>query len=146
MNVLPFKFEAGTENVEGAVALHAAIDYLNDLGWDEIEKHEHELVVRALDGMLKMPHIHIIGSTNPDEKTGVISFTIDGVHPHDVATILDSYGIAIRSGHHCAQPFGAHIGVEASCRISFYVYNTIEEVDYFLDKLPLVRKQMGYKD
>lgn len=145
-NVLPFKFEAGTENVEGAVALHAAIDYLNDLGWDNIEEHEHELVVHCLEGMKKIPHINIIGSTDPAEKTGVISFTIDGVHPHDVATILDSYGIAIRSGHHCAQPFGAHIGVEASCRASFYVYNTLEEVDYFLDKLPLVRKQMGYKD
>ena len=145
-NVLPFKFEAGTENVEGAVALHAAIDYLNDLGWDNIEEHEHELVVHCLEGMKKIPHIHIIGSTDPAEKTGVISFTIDGVHPHDVATILDSFGIAIRSGHHCAQPFGAHIGVEASCRASFYVYNTLEEVDYFLDKLPLVRKQMGYKD
>lgn len=145
-NVLPFKFEAGTENVEGAVALHAAIDYLNGIGWDNIEAHEHELVVRALEGMQKIPHIHIIGSIDPTEKTGVIAFTIEGVHPHDAATILDSYGIAIRSGHHCAQPFGAHIGVEASNRISFYVYNTVEEVDYFLEKLPLVRKQMGYKD
>ena len=71
---------------------------------------------------------------------------IDGVHPHDAATILDSYGIAIRSGHHCAQPFGAHIGAEASNRISFYIYNTIEEVEYFLETLPLVRRQMGYKD
>lgn len=145
-NVLPFKFEAGTENVEGAVALHAAIEYLECLGWEAIEEHEHVLVVRALEGMKKIPHIRIIGSTDPEEKTGVIAFMIDGVHPHDAATILDSYGIAIRSGHHCAQPFGAHIGAEASNRISFYIYNTIEEVDYFLETLPLVRRQMGYKD
>ena len=145
-NVLPFKFEAGTENVEGAVALHAAIEYLERLGWEAIEEHEHALVVRALEGMKKLPHIRILGSTDPEEKTGVIAFMIDGVHPHDAATILDSYGIAIRSGHHCAQPFGAHIGAEASNRISFYIYNTIEEVDYFLETLPLVRRQMGYKD
>lgn len=145
-NVLPFKFEAGTENVEGAVALHAAIDYLNTLGWGAIEAHEHKLVVRALAGMKNVPHLHIIGSTDPDEKTGVIAFTLDGVHPHDVATILDSYGIAIRSGHHCAQPFGAHIHAEASNRISFYIYNTVDEVDYFIEKLKLVRKQMGYAD
>ena len=145
-NVLPFKFEAGTENVEGAVALHAAINYLERLGWDAIEAHERALIVRALEGMKRIPHIRIIGSTDPAEKTGVITFMIDGVHPHDAATILDSYGIAIRSGHHCAQPFGAHIGAEASNRISFYIYNTIEEVDYFLEKLPLVRRQMGYKD
>lgn len=145
-NVLPFKFEAGTENVEGAVALHAAIEYLERLGWEAIEEHEHALVVRALEGMKKIPHIRIIGSTDPEEKTGVIAFMIDGVHPHDAATILDSHGIAIRSGHHCAQPFGAHIGAEASNRISFYIYNTIEEVDYFLETLPLVRRQMGCKD
>lgn len=145
-NVLPFKFEAGTENVEGAVALHAAIDYLEGIGFKAIEAHEHELVTRLLDGLKKLPYIHIIGSTDPAEKTGVVSFTIDGVHPHDAATILDSYGIAIRSGHHCAQPFGAHINAEASNRVSFYIYNTIEEVDYFLEKIQLVRPQMGLKD
>ncbi|MCI1822921.1 MAG: SufS family cysteine desulfurase [Megasphaera sp.] len=145
-NVLPFKFEAGTENVEGAVALHAAIDYLEQIGFDAIEKQEHELVTRALQGLKQIPYVHIIGSTDAEEKTGVISFTIEGVHPHDAATILDSYGIAIRSGHHCAQPFGSYIGAEASNRISFYIYNTVEEVDYFLDKLKLVRKTMGFKD
>lgn len=145
-NELPYKFEAGSQNVEGAVALHAAIDYLNDIGMDKVEEHEHELTKRCLEGMLQMPHIHILGSTDPKEKTGVISFTIDGVHPHDAATILDSYGIAIRSGHHCAQPLGAHLHVEASNRVSFYIYNTLEEVDYFLSKLPEVRKVMGFKD
>ncbi|RHK01271.1 MULTISPECIES: aminotransferase class V-fold PLP-dependent enzyme [Acidaminococcus] len=145
-NELPFKFEAGTENVEGAVALHAAIDYLEDIGFDAIEQHEYELTKHCLEGMKKLPFIHLIGSSNPEEKVGVIAFTIDGVHPHDAATILDSYGIAIRSGHHCAQPLGAHLHCEASNRVSFYIYNTIEEVDYFLSKLPLVRKQMGFKD
>lgn len=143
---VPFKFEAGTENVEGAVALHAAIDYLEDLGFDEIERHEYELTKHCLEGLMKLPYVHILGSKDPEEKVGVIAFTIGGVHPHDVATILDSYGIAIRSGHHCAQPLGHHLHVEASNRASFYIYNTIEEVDYFLDKLPLVRKQMGFKD
>ena len=135
-NDLPYKFEAGSQNVEGAVALHAAIDYLEAIGMDNVEKHEEELTKRCLEGMLKLPHIHILGSTDETEKTGVISFTIDGVHPHDAATILDSYGIAIRSGHHCAQPLGAHLHVEASNRASFYIYNTLEEVDYFLSKLP----------
>lgn len=145
-NELPYKFEAGSQNVEGAVALHAAVDYLDDIGMDQVEEHEHELTKHCLEGMLKLPHIHILGSTDPSEKTGVISFTIDGVHPHDAATILDSYGIAIRSGHHCAQPLGAHLHVEASNRVSFYIYNTLEEVDYFLSKLPEVRKVMGFKD
>lgn len=145
-NELPMKFEAGSQNVEGAVALHAAIDYLESIGMDEIEKHEEVLTKRCLEGMAKIPHIHIVGSTDPAEKTGVITFTIDGVHPHDAATILDSFGIAIRSGHHCAQPLGHHLNVPASNRASFYIYNTEEEVDYFLEKLPLVRKQMGFKD
>ena len=140
---VPFKFEAGTENVEGAVALHAAIDYLEGIGFDAIEEHEYELTKHCLEGMLKLPYVHILGSTDPEKKVGVISFTIDGVHPHDAATILDSYGIAVRSGHHCAQPLGHHLHVEASNRASFYIYNTLEEVDYFLQTLPLVRKQMG---
>lgn len=145
-NELPYKFEAGSQNVEGAVMLHAAIDYLTDLDMDAVTEHEHTLVERCLEGMKKIPHINLLGSTDPAEKTGVISFTIDGVHPHDAATILDSFGIAIRSGHHCAQPLGAHLHVEASNRISFYIYNTLEEVDYFLSKLPEVRKVMGFKD
>ncbi len=145
-NVLPFKFEAGTENVEGAVALHAAIQYLEAIGFDEIEKHERELTARLIAGMKEIPHIHIIGTDDPEEKYGVVSFTVDGVHPHDVATILDSYGIAIRSGHHCAQPLGAYLGVPASNRVSVYIYNTMEEVEYFLDKLKRVRPQMGLTD
>lgn len=145
-NELPYKFEAGSQNVEGAVMLHAAIDYLTDLGMDNVQAHEKELTTRCLEGMKKIPHINILGSKNPEEKTGVISFTIDGVHPHDAATILDSFGIAIRSGHHCAQPLGAHLHVEASNRVSFYIYNTLDEVDYFLSKLPEVRKVMGFKD
>lgn len=143
-NVLPFKFEAGTENVEGAVALHAAIDYLEVLGFDAIEAQEHELVTRLIAGMKEIPHIHIIGTTDPAEKYGVVAFTVDDVHPHDVATILDSYGIAIRSGHHCAQPFGTYLGVPASNRASVYIYNTLEEVDYFVEKLKLVRGRMGF--
>ncbi len=144
-NELPYRFEAGTPNVEGAVSLQAAIKYLQEIGFDKIHEHEKRLTAKALNGLKQFPYVRIIGTENPADKYGVITFTIDDVHPHDVATILDSYGIAIRSGHHCAQPLGAFVKAPASNRISFYLYNTEEEVDYFLSVLPEVRKMMGLK-
>ncbi len=141
---LPAKFEAGTQNVEGAVSLQAAIRYLEDIGLDEIRAQEKKLTVLALEGMKKIPHIRIIGTDRPEEKTGLVSFTVDDVHPHDVAEILSSEGICIRTGHHCAQPLHTYLGINASCRASFYFYNTEEEVRYFLDKLKGVRSVMGY--
>lgn len=144
-NTLPFKFEAGTQNVEGAVSLAAAIKYLEAIGWDAIVAHEKKLTEMALAGLCEMPFVKIIGTTNPAEKHGVITFLVDGVHPHDVATILDHYGIAVRSGHHCAQPLGAYLYAPATNRASFYIYNTEAEVARFLEVLPLVRKQMGFK-
>lgn len=143
---LPAKFEAGTQNVEGAVSLAAAIRYLNEIGFDEIQKQERKLVTAAIEGMKKIPHIHIIGTDNPEEKEGLVAFTIDDVHPHDVAEILSAAGICIRTGHHCAQPLHTYLGIYASCRASFYFYNTEEEVQYFLKHLRTVRSTMGYDD
>ncbi len=143
---LPAKFEAGTQYVEGAVGLVAAINYIEALGYDEIRAQEKKLVTRAMEGMKKLPFIHIIGTDNPEEKEGLIAFTVEGVHPHDVAQILSNDGICIRTGHHCAEPLHIYLGVNATCRASFYFYNTEEEVDYFLEKLKDVRKVMGYDD
>ena len=140
---LPAKFEAGTQYVEGAVA---AIKYIQAIGYDDIRAQERKLVTRCLEGMKKLPFIQIIGPKNPEEKEGLIAFEVEGVHPHDVAQIMSAEGICIRTGHHCAEPLHHYLGVNASCRASFYFYNTEEEVDYFLDKLKDVRKVMGYDD
>jgi len=143
-NELPYKFEAGTQNVEGAASLSAAIDYINGLGFDKIAEQEMLLTEHALEGMKKLPYINIVGPRDLSERGAVISFTVEGVHPHDVATILDSYGIAVRAGHHCAQPLMRYLGIQASNRASFCFYNTIDEVDYFLGKLGEIRRWMGY--
>ena len=143
---LPAKFEAGTPNVEGAVSLTAAITYLENIGFDEIVTHEKKLVKQAIEGMKRIPHVKIIGTDNPEEKKGLIAFNIDDIHPHDVSQILSADGICIRTGHHCAQPLHLYLGINASCRASFYLYNTEEEVNYFLEKLKTVRAAMGYGD
>jgi len=143
---LPAKFEAGTQYVEGAVSLVAAINYIQSIGFDEIRAQERKLVTRCLEGMKKLPFIHIIGPKNPEEKEGLIAFTVEDVHPHDVAQILSADAICIRTGHHCAEPLHKYLGINATCRASFYFYNTEEEVDYFLEKLKNVRKVMGYDD
>ena len=145
-NELPYKFEAGTPNADGAVTLHAAIDYLEQFGMDAINAYEEELVAYVLPKMLEIPHVHVIGSDNPKEKHGVIAFTIDDVHPHDVATIMDSQGICVRSGHHCAQPLGAYLNIAASTRLSMYLYTRKEDLDKFIEVLKTVRSVMGYKD
>ena len=141
---LPQKFEAGTQNVGGAVGLEAAIRYLQRVGYDYIAKTEHELLNYALDGMAKIPHVTVYGGTdNRVNRCGVISFNVDGVHPHDVASILDAGGVAIRAGHHCAQPLMEYLKVNATCRASLYFYNTKEDVDIFLDCLKNVRGWLG---
>lgn len=141
---LPFKFEAGTQNVEGAVGLRAAIEYINTIGMDNITAHEKTLTEYALEKMLSIPYINIQGPKTTEDKGGLISFTIDDVHPHDTASILDSYGIAIRAGHHCAQPLMRYLNIPASSRISFYIYNTKDDVDAFIDGIKNVRKWLGY--
>ncbi|OCN01525.1 cysteine desulfurase [Clostridium sp. W14A] len=144
---LPQKFEAGTQNVGGAVGLAAAIGYLKQVGYDTIIKTEEELLAYALDGMAKIPHVTVYGDTRAGEqRCGVISFNVDGVHPHDVSSILDSDGVAIRAGHHCAQPLMQYLGVNATCRASLYFYNTKEDIDIFLASLKKVRGWLGLGD
>mgnify|MGYP003526335551 CR=1 FL=1 len=112
---------------------------------DKVFAHDRALLEYALKRLEEVPRLRVYGPRGED-RGGVIPFTLGRLHAHDLATFLDQEGIAVRAGHHCAQPLGAHLGVEASNRASFYIYNTEEEVDYFLEKLPLVRKQMGFKD
>ncbi|MCX6769035.1 MAG: cysteine desulfurase [Candidatus Micrarchaeota archaeon] len=137
-NNLPYKFEAGTPNIEGAIGLGAAIDYLNKLGMEEIRKHEIGLLSYAL-GKLK-DEVTIYGPKDARKRTGLISFNVANVHAHDVATILDEDGIEIRSGHHCAQPLHDRLGLESSARASFYLYNTKEEVDRLVDGIKKVKR------
>ena len=126
-NRLPFKFEAGTPDVAGAIGLRAAIDYLSAIGMENIAEYEHELLAYATDRLSEIPRVRLIGTAK--EKAGVLSFVIEGVHPHDIGTILDQEGIAIRTGHHCAQPIMDRFGIPATARASFAFYNTKEEVD-----------------
>jgi cysteine desulfurase/selenocysteine lyase len=135
-NALPYKFEAGTPNIEGVVALGAALDYVSSIGIEAIAAHEHELLIYATDRLLELDGIRIIGTAR--EKASVISFTLEGVHPHDIGTILDQEGIAIRTGHHCAQPLMMRFNVPATGRASFGMYNTKEEADALLAGLKKV--------
>lgn len=136
---IPSKFEAGTINVGSIIGLGAAIDYLEEIGMDNVFAHEKELATYALEQMKKLPFIELIGNTDV-ERVGVISFLVKDVHPHDVASILDNDGICIRAGNHCAQPLLKYMGYNASCRASFYIYNTKEEIDFFIEKLQGVKK------
>lgn len=126
---LPSKFEAGTQNVGGVVGMSAAIDYIEAVGYENIEKHEKELVDYAVEKLSKLDYITLYMTNNPKHHSAVISFNIKGVHPHDVASILDNEGVCVRSGNHCAQPLLRYIGIDSTCRASFYLYNTKEDVD-----------------
>ena len=141
---LPHKFEAGTVNAAGAVGLGAAIDYINSIGFDEIVRRDHELTTLLMGEMRRIPYVHVVGHPDPLQHSGIVTFTVDGVHPHDIATVLDEEHIAIRAGHHCAQPLGAHLGLPSTARASLYFYNTEDEVRRFTEKLASVRKWMGY--
>ena len=141
---LPHKFEAGTVNAAGAVGLGAAIDYINSIGFDEIVRRDHALTTLLMEEMRRIPHVHVVGHLDPLQHSGIVTFTVDGVHPHDIATVLDEEHIAIRAGHHCAQPLGAHLGLPSTARASLYFYNTEDEVHRFAEKLASVRKWMGY--
>ena len=142
-NDLPLKFEAGTSNVEGAVALSEAINYLNKLGMDNIVKHERSLNKYVLDKLSELKWIDFYGPTNPDKRGGLVAFNVKDVHSHDVAQILDGEGVAVRSGHHCTMPLHQRLGIESSARASFYIYNTKEEIDVFVDALKKVVKMLG---
>ncbi|HEV8444334.1 MAG TPA: cysteine desulfurase [Steroidobacteraceae bacterium] len=137
-NELPFKFEAGTPNISGAVGLAAAIDYIDSLGIDNIHAHEQQLLARATDKLLRVPGLTIVG-TAPD-KASVISFTIDGIHPHDLGTILDAEGVAVRTGHHCAMPVMEFFGVAATARASFACYSRESDIDALVHALGKARE------
>jgi cysteine desulfurase/selenocysteine lyase len=126
-NTLPYKFEAGTPDIAGVVALGAAVEYLTAIGLDAIAAHERQLVEYGTEALSQIPGVHLIGTAR--EKAGILSFVVDGVHPHDVGTILDREGVAIRTGHHCCQPLMQRLGVAATARASMAVYNTREEID-----------------
>lgn len=141
---LPHKFEAGTVNAAGAAGLKAAIDYIEKVGFDYIGEREIALTSRAIEKMKKIPHVNIIGSENADEHTGIVTFTMDNVHPHDISEILAADGIAVRAGHHCAQPLLTHLGLNSTARASFAFYNTEDEVDKFTGSVATIRERMGY--
>ena len=138
---LPQKFEAGTQNVGGAAGLEAAIDYLRGVGFDEIERIEHDLTTYAITELKKIPYVELYGC-DAENKIGLITFNIKDVHPHDVATILDAEGVAIRAGHHCAQPLMKYLGQNATCRASFYFYNTRRDVERLIEAIQKVRSVM----
>ena len=132
---LPNKFEAGTQNVEGVIGLGAAIDYIENLGYDKIQEIEHEVIAYARQELSKLDYLTIYTTPNEENHSSVISFNIKGVHPHDVASILDSEGVCVRSGNHCAQPLMRFLGIDSTCRASFYIYNTKEDVDKLVKAL-----------
>ena len=132
---LPYKFEAGTQNIAGAVGLGAAIDYLTAIGMDQVEVHERVLVQTVLPQLLAIEGLTVYGPTDPAKHTGVISFNLGHLHPHDLATALDMEGVAVRAGHHCAQPLMNYLGLEASARASFYLYNTAADAEKLVSAL-----------
>lgn len=141
-NEIPHKFEAGTPAIAEAIGLHAALNYVAQVGMDKIAAHEHEIIEYALEGLEEVPQVCVLG---PDatRKGGVAAFTFDGVHPHDVAQVLDRSGIAVRAGHHCAMPLHEKFNIPATTRASFYLYNTKEEVDCLIEGLYEVKRYFG---
>ncbi|MDO4903733.1 MAG: cysteine desulfurase [Limosilactobacillus sp.] len=137
---IPFKFEAGTQHIAGAIALGTAIDYLNELGMDEVAAREQELVDYVLPQLEALPYVTVYGPQDPKDHTGVIAFNMDNLHPHDVATALDAEGVAVRAGHHCAQPLMEALGVSATTRASFYFYNTKEDADQLIKAIKATKE------
>jgi cysteine desulfurase/selenocysteine lyase len=138
-NDLPWKFEAGTPNIADAIAFGAAIDYLNDVGMDNVRQHEIEITEYALNRLSHFDDITLYGPADPRERGGVVSFNFGDLHPHDIGTVLDRHGVAIRAGHHCTQPLMRTLGVSGTARASFYIYNTLEEVDVLVEALEAAR-------
>ena len=131
----PYKFEAGTQNVAGAIGLGKAIDYLNAIGMDKVQAHERKIIDYLLPKLEAIDHVTVYGPQDPDKHSGVVAFNLDGLHPHDLATALDMDGVAVRAGHHCAEPLMKDLGVTATARASFYLYNNIEDADQLLDSI-----------
>ena len=143
---VPHKFEAGTVNVGGAIGLMEAIRFMQRYGWETIMRREADLTSYAMAKIAEIPHVNVIGSPDPKEHHGLITFTIDQVHPHDVAAIFDSEHVAVRAGHHCAQPLHKHLGLMSTTRASFAFYNNREDIDAFIACLAKIRGLMGYQD
>ena len=141
---LPHKFEAGTVNAAGAAGLKAALEYVSGVGFAEMQRRELALTAHAMEALGAIDHVHILGSSKPEEHTGIVTFTLDGVHPHDIIEILASDGVCVRAGHHCAQPLLAHLGLNATVRASMAFYNTPDEIDRLAHSLSTVRERMGY--
>jgi cysteine desulfurase/selenocysteine lyase len=141
-NELPYKFEAGTMPIAEAIGLGAAVDYLSDIGMDAVAAHEHELVAYALERLEEIPGVNVFGPS-AEHKGGVASFTLSGIHPHDVSQILDTEGVAIRAGHHCAMPLHEKFNLPATARASFYLYNTQEEIDKLVSGIYKVKHVFG---
>ena len=141
---IPHKFEAGTVNASGAAGLAKAIEYLNQVGFSNIEEHCNSLASFIMNGMKNIPYVHIVGNDDPEKHCGIITFTVDGVHPHDIASLLDSEKVDIRAGHHCAQPLMQKLNLGSTARASVYFYNTKKEAEIFLDKVSNLRKWMGF--
>jgi cysteine desulfurase/selenocysteine lyase len=139
---LPWKFEGGTPIIAGAVGLGAAIDFLQEIGLDAIERHEHQLSAYAYERLSAIDGLTIYGPAK--DRAGLVTFNLGDVHPHDVATVLDTKGIAIRAGHHCCQPLMRWLNVSATARASFYLYNTEEDVDILVDALHQTKEFFGY--
>jgi cysteine desulfurase/selenocysteine lyase len=137
--VLPYKFEAGTPAIAESVGFGEAVDYLTQVGMDDIAAHERDVTGYALERLEEIPGVKVYGPS-AEKKGGVASFTLDGIHPHDVAQILDRDGVAIRAGHHCAQPLHEKLGLPATSRASFYLYNTRDEVDKLVNGLYKVKE------
>lgn len=140
---VPHKFEAGTPNIAGAVGFGATIDYLESVGREAIRGHELRLVTYAMERLSELPWVRVFGPQDPKDRAGVVAFEVEGAHPHDVATILDAEGIAIRAGHHCTQPLMRRLQVPATSRASFYIYNTESEIDRMIDALHRVYDIFG---
>ncbi|MEI5995265.1 cysteine desulfurase [Candidatus Enterococcus mansonii] len=141
---LPWKFEAGTPNIAGAIALGAAIDFLTEIGLEEIHQHEAELVAYVLPKLLTIEGLTIYGPQDPAHHTGVLAFNLDGLHPHDTATALDMEGVAVRAGHHCAQPLLKYLNVPATARASFYLYNTKADADRLIEAILATKEFFQY--
>jgi len=142
-NVLPHKFEAGTPNVADAVGLAAACDYLDALGMTNVRAHEVELLRLAQTKLSEIPGLRVFGPADVEARSGVVSFTLEGVHPHDLSTVLDQDGVCIRAGHHCAQPLMRRLGVPATARASFYVYNDERDVEALVKGVERARSLFG---
>ncbi|MEN9221098.1 MAG: cysteine desulfurase, partial [Thermostichus sp. BF3_bins_97] len=132
---IPHKFEAGTPAIAQAVGLGAAVDYLSEIGLERVHAHEQRLMARLLEGIQRIPGITVYGPTDPARRAGLLSFSAEAIHPHDLSTLLDEHGIAIRAGHHCTQPLHRYLRVQSTARASVYLYNTLAEVDRFLEVL-----------